>query len=143
MELSTPLALFVLYLLLNVIAFCVYWWDKQAAIEGTWRISERTLLGVAFIGGSLGALAAQQMLRHKTRKEPFRTLLMIIIILHALGAASWLLAPELAKSVIVAIAGRSRSSARRYPALRGRGVSIGRPIARRDRSSGNSWWRAS
>jgi uncharacterized membrane protein YsdA (DUF1294 family) len=105
MELSTPLALFVLYLLLNVIAFCVYWWDKQAAIEGTWRISERTLLGVAFIGGSLGALAAQQMLRHKTRKEPFRTLLMIIIILHALGAASWLLAPELAKSVIVAIAG--------------------------------------
>ncbi|CDZ37059.1 Hypothetical protein NGAL_HAMBI1145_36680 [Neorhizobium galegae bv. officinalis] len=105
MELSTPLALFLLYLLLNVIAFCVYWWDKQAAIDGTWRISERMLLGVAFIGGSLGAVTAQQMLRHKTRKEPFRTLLMIIVTLHTLGATSWLLAPELTRWVAVRIAG--------------------------------------
>lgn len=104
MELSTPLALFLLYLLLNVIVFCVYWWDKQAAIDGTWRISERTLLGVAFIGGSLGAMTAQQMLRHKTRKEPFRTLLMAIVTLHTLGAASWLLAPELTWAVIARIA---------------------------------------
>ena len=104
MELSTPLALFLLYLLLNVIVFCVYWWDKQAAIDGTWRISERTLLGVAFIGGSLGAVTAQQMLRHKTRKEPFRTLLMIIVALHTLGAASWLLAPELTRAAIARIA---------------------------------------
>ena len=77
MELSTPLALFLLYLLLNVIVFCVYWWDKQAAIDGTWRISERTLLGIAFVGGSLGAVTAQQMLRHKTRKEPFLSLIHI------------------------------------------------------------------
>ncbi|WP_037080417.1 DUF1294 domain-containing protein [Neorhizobium vignae] len=104
MELSTPLALFILYLLLNVIAFCVYWWDKQAAIDGTWRISERTLLGVAFIGGSLGAVTAQQMLRHKTRKQPFRTLLMIIVALHTLGAAVWLIAPELTWAVIAKIA---------------------------------------
>ena len=105
MELSTPLTLFILYLLLNVIVFCVYWWDKQAAIDGTWRISERTLLSVAFIGGSLGAVAAQQVLRHKTRKEPFRTLLMIIVALHTLGAASWLLAPDLTRRVIAVIAG--------------------------------------
>ena len=104
MELSTPLALFLLYLLLNVIVFCVYWWDKQAAIDGTWRISERTLLGVAFFGGSLGAMTAQQMLRHKTRKEPFRTLLMAIVTLHTLGAALWLLAPELTWAVIATIA---------------------------------------
>ncbi|MCQ1572848.1 DUF1294 domain-containing protein [Neorhizobium galegae] len=104
MELSTPLALFILYLLLNVIAFCVYWWDKQAAIDGTWRISERTLLGVALIGGSLGAVTAQQMLRHKTHKQPFRTLLMIIVALHTLGTALWLLAPELTWAVIAKIA---------------------------------------
>ncbi|MEN3146382.1 DUF1294 domain-containing protein [Neorhizobium sp. IRAMC:178] len=105
MEPSTPLALFILYLLLNVLAFCVYWWDKQAALDGTWRISERTLLGIAFVGGSLGAVTAQQMLRHKTRKEPFRTLLMIIVTLHTLGAASWLLAPDLTRRVVAVIAG--------------------------------------
>jgi uncharacterized membrane protein YsdA (DUF1294 family) len=99
MELSIPLALFLLYLV-----FCVYWWDKQAAIDGTWRISERTLLGIAFVGGSLGAVTAQQMLRHKTRKEPFRTLLMIILALYTLGAALWLLAPELTWAVIARIA---------------------------------------
>ncbi|CDZ42894.1 DUF1294 domain-containing protein [Neorhizobium galegae] len=104
MELSTPLTLFILYLLLNVLAFCVYWWDKQAAIDGTWRISERTLLGIAFVGGSLGAVTAQQMLRHKTRKEPFRTLLMMIVALHTLGAASWLFAPEFTQRALAAIA---------------------------------------
>lgn len=103
MELSTPLTLFILYLLLNVLAFCVYWWDKQAAIDGTWRISERTLLGIAFVGGSLGAVTAQQILRHKTRKEPFRTLLMMIVALHTLGAASWLFAPELTQRALAAI----------------------------------------
>jgi uncharacterized membrane protein YsdA (DUF1294 family) len=71
MELSTPLALFILYLLLNVIAFCVYWWDKQAAIDSTWRISERTLLGIAFIGGSLGSVTAQQMLRTRHARNLF------------------------------------------------------------------------
>jgi uncharacterized membrane protein YsdA (DUF1294 family) len=78
--------------------------DKQAAIDGTWRISERTLLGIAFIGGSLGAVTAQQVLRHKTRKEPFRTLLMMIVGLHTLGAASWLFAPEFTRRVLAAIA---------------------------------------
>ncbi len=105
MELSTLLTPFILYLLLNVVAFCMYWWDKHAAIGDTWRISERTLLGIAFIGGSLGAVAAQQMLRHKTRKEPFRTLLMMIVTLHVIGAASWLLAPDLMRQAVAAIVG--------------------------------------
>jgi uncharacterized membrane protein YsdA (DUF1294 family) len=39
------------------------------------RISEASLLFVALIGGSVGAIIAQQTLRHKTRKEPFRSVL--------------------------------------------------------------------
>lgn len=80
---STATTLLVLFLLINIVTFCLYWWDKEAARDGHWRVSEARLLQFAFIGGSLGAFAAQRLLRHKTRKEPFRTQLMAILILHA------------------------------------------------------------
>jgi uncharacterized membrane protein YsdA (DUF1294 family) len=95
MQLDEPATLLLIFLLLNVVVFCVYWWDKQAAIERVWRVSERTLLTLAFLGGSLGAVAAQQMLRHKTRKEPFRTQLMLIVAFHVILGATWLFAPDL------------------------------------------------
>ncbi|MBY5467087.1 DUF1294 domain-containing protein [Rhizobium leguminosarum] len=72
----------LLFLALNLLVFSIYFMDKQAARHGGRRISERTLLILALIGGSLGALAAQQLLRHKTRKEPFRSILAAILILH-------------------------------------------------------------
>ncbi|KQS93827.1 MULTISPECIES: DUF1294 domain-containing protein [unclassified Rhizobium] len=83
---TTALTILAILLLLNIVTFCVFWWDKQAARGGAWRIPEGRLLGLAFIGGSLGALAAQQWLRHKTRKEPFRTRLILILLFHALIA---------------------------------------------------------
>jgi uncharacterized membrane protein YsdA (DUF1294 family) len=96
MQLSTPSMLFLIYLLLNVLVYCVYWWDKQAAIENGSRVRETTLLWLAFLGGSLGAVTAQQTLRHKTRKEPFRTTLMMITAFHIILVATWLYAPEFA-----------------------------------------------
>lgn len=65
--------------LINLTTFMVFWWDKQAAREGSWRVRESTLLSLALIGGSVGAVLAQQMLRHKTRKQPFRSMLIIVI----------------------------------------------------------------
>ena len=76
--------LLILFLLFNLVTFCLYWWDKQAARNEHRRVSEARLLQFALVGGSLGAVAAQQLLRHKTHKEPFRTQLMAILILHAL-----------------------------------------------------------
>lgn len=81
---NTTTALLIIFLLLNVVTFCLFWWDKDAARNGGWRVSEASLLQFAFLGGSLGAVAAQRLLRHKTRKEPFRTQLMAILILHVL-----------------------------------------------------------
>ena len=81
---GTTTTLLIIFLLLNVVTFCLYWWDKEAARDGHWRVSEARLLQFAFFGGSPGAFAAQRILRHKTRKEPFRTRLMAILILHAL-----------------------------------------------------------
>lgn len=83
---NTTTALLIIFLLLNVVTFCLFWWDKDAARNGGWRVSEASLLQFAFLGGSLGAVAAQHLLRHKTRKEPFRTQLIVIVILHAVLA---------------------------------------------------------
>lgn len=96
------LLLALAYLLLNLVTFCVYGWDKRAAIRGERRISEKTLLGLALIGGSFGAVTAQRVLRHKTRKEPFRSILMTIVGLHIVGAAFWLLTPPGATATLLA-----------------------------------------
>ena len=73
--------LLALYLLLISFAtFGVFAWDKHCARTGRWRVKEETLLGMAAIGGTIGALVGQHRLRHKTRKEPFRTILYIIAI---------------------------------------------------------------
>lgn len=83
-----------LLLALNLIAFLTFWLDKQAAMRGEWRIRESTLLWIAFLGGSSGAVLAQQIFRHKTRKEPFRSQLLAIALLHLSLALFWLFAPS-------------------------------------------------
>lgn len=93
-----PLIDLILLLLLagNVLAFLLFWIDKAAARGGGWRISEDALL-LAVVFGGLGAWMGQHILRHKTRKEPFRTRLGVLLALYVftlLGAAAlyiWLL----------------------------------------------------
>ena len=55
----------------NSLAMIAFYHDKRMAQLGERRISERTLLTIALIGGSIGALVARQRFRHKTRKQPF------------------------------------------------------------------------
>ena len=93
MEFAFILALLVL---LNAATMLQFWEDKRRARAGEWRIRESTLLGLAAIGGSPGALLACRLFRHKTRKQPFATLLQLTAMLQAGAAAGWLLAPSLA-----------------------------------------------
>ena len=65
---------------MNLAAAALFWQDKRRSVSGGWRTPESTLLGMAFWGGSIGALTAQQILRHKTRKQPFRTRLILIAV---------------------------------------------------------------
>ncbi|CAN0423162.1 unnamed protein product [Phaeothamnion confervicola] len=63
----------------------MFYWDKWCAENGRSRIPESNLLLVALIGGSVGAVAGQQVMRHKIRKEPFRTLLYGIVVFQVAG----------------------------------------------------------
>jgi uncharacterized membrane protein YsdA (DUF1294 family) len=77
-----PLAV-VLLLAVNAWTILTFWRDKQRARQGDRRISEADLLMLAAIGGSPGALLARQLFRHKTRKQPFATQLLVIVFVQA------------------------------------------------------------
>ena len=63
---------FLLYLLLiNAAAFLLMLADKVKARKNRWRIPERTLIGSAVLGGSIGALLGMYAFRHKTRHLKF------------------------------------------------------------------------
>lgn len=58
-------------LIINAAGFLVMTIDKLYARKNMWRIPERTLLGVAAIGGSIGVWAAMYTVRHKTKHMKF------------------------------------------------------------------------
>jgi len=61
------------YLALSGVAVIAYAIDKSAARSGAWRSSEQSLLLLGLAGGWPGAIVAQQLLRHKTRKASFQS----------------------------------------------------------------------
>lgn len=68
-------------IIINSIAFVVFGIDKQKAVKNKWRISENTLIGLALIGGSAGALIGMRCFHHKTRKKKFLVGIPLILIL--------------------------------------------------------------
>jgi uncharacterized membrane protein YsdA (DUF1294 family) len=69
---ALPIAVPVVYITASLASFIAYAIDKSAAERGAWRTRERTLHILAVIGGWPGALVAQTVLRHKSRKVTFR-----------------------------------------------------------------------
>jgi uncharacterized membrane protein YsdA (DUF1294 family)/cold shock CspA family protein len=78
------------YAVVSVVSFVQYWLDKRSAETGRWRTPEKTLHLSALLGGWPGALVAQQLLRHKTRKASFQALFWLIVALHQLAWLDWL-----------------------------------------------------
>ena len=68
----------------NILAFVCFGIDKQKAKTHQWRISEKTLLGIAVCGGSLGAICGMRFFHHKTQHAQFASGLPAILILHAI-----------------------------------------------------------
>lgn len=79
----------MLYVVASCLTFFAYAMDKTRAQDGGWRVSENTLHLLELMGGWPGALLAQQCLRHKTVKGPYRFTFWLIVAVH-LAFWSWL-----------------------------------------------------
>ncbi|MFN0046963.1 MAG: DUF1294 domain-containing protein [Sphingorhabdus sp.] len=92
--LTVPNAL-AAFALVNIWTFMLFGLDKIRAEEGTWRVSEGTLLAWALLGGTIGAYTGRAVFRHKTRKQPFSSNLRQMAIFQVFAAAlagGWMLA---------------------------------------------------
>ena len=77
----TTRQLILIYLIaINVVTFFLYGMDKWKAKRSKWRISEATLLGLAVIGGSIGAWLGMKVWHHKTMHKKFKYGLPLIVI---------------------------------------------------------------
>ena len=73
----------------NVVTFFMYGIDKWKAKRAKWRISEATLLGMAVIGGSIGAWLGMKTWHHKTLHKKFRYGVPLILIAQ-MALAIWI-----------------------------------------------------
>ena len=69
------------FIVINLLTFLLYGLDKYKAIRREWRIPERALLLMAFMGGAFGALSAMRIFRHKTRKGRFKLMVPLFCLL--------------------------------------------------------------
>ena len=93
-----PALILGLYLAASLITFIIYALDKSAARQGSSRIPEKFLHLLSLAGGWPGALIAQQKLRHKTRKQSFRSVFWATVFFNC-GTFVWLLTPTGAASL--------------------------------------------
>lgn len=74
-----PLAI---YAVASLLTFFLYWRDKHSALKDRWRTPETTLHFFELAGGWPGALVAQQVFRHKTRKLSYQLMFWLIVVMH-------------------------------------------------------------
>jgi uncharacterized membrane protein YsdA (DUF1294 family) len=84
-----PRALALAYVLMSLLCFACYAWDKSAARAGRWRTRESTLLVLGLLCGWPGALLAQQLLRHKATKAAFQLTFWATVVLNVAGFLAW------------------------------------------------------
>ncbi len=75
----------VWYLAASVATVLAYGVDKSAAESDRWRVKEGTLHMLALVGGWPGALIAQRVFRHKSRKRSFQAGFMVTVALNCVA----------------------------------------------------------
>ena len=78
--------------IINALTYWLYAQDKEAALLGNRRVPEQTLHVLSFLGGWPTAWLAQEKMRHKTQKQPFRKIYFCTIALNIL-LILWLISP--------------------------------------------------
>lgn len=84
-SLSMPHPWAIWFITINVLTLLIYGLDKRAARTAGRRIPESTLLIFGLVGGWPGAIAGQQLFRHKTQKQPFKTYFIVSVVVSVLG----------------------------------------------------------
>lgn len=74
----------VYMLIMSIVGFITFGMDKRKAMKRGWRIPERTLLLLAFLGGALGSFLGMHIFRHKTRHMKFIILIPLALLLNIL-----------------------------------------------------------
>ena len=97
-----PLNLFAVYLCVSAVTFVIYAKDKLAAKNNSQRTPESTLHLLSFLGGWPGAIFAQKILRHKSKKEAFQTTFWMTVFLN-FATIAWLLLSDSGKDFISAL----------------------------------------
>ena len=88
-----PLVLLPYYAVASTVTFLAFYIDKSAAKRGASRTSEQTLHLFSLFGGWPGGLIARHRFRHKTRKQPFRTVFWVTVVGNV-AVLLWLLTSE-------------------------------------------------
>lgn len=83
---SNPLVMW--FVLINMLTVVIYGADKMAAQKGLRRVPEITLLAFGVTGGWPGAILGQQLFRHKTQKQPFKTYFMLSVVVSIAAMAA-------------------------------------------------------
>jgi uncharacterized membrane protein YsdA (DUF1294 family) len=79
---SPQILVILCYLIaINAVTFIFFGIDKWKAVHGKWRISEAMLLGLAVLGGSIGAWLGMMAWRHKTKHKKFQLGVPVIMIM--------------------------------------------------------------
>jgi len=107
---NLPPVIFAIYVGASLLTFILYAMDKSAARKGSWRTQESTMHLFSLAGGWPGALVAQQKLRHKTRKQPFRFIFWVTVSLNC-GVFIWLFTPT-GSAMLDSLMGRNESTIR-------------------------------
>ncbi|MCP5516140.1 MAG: DUF1294 domain-containing protein [Verrucomicrobiales bacterium] len=128
---------------ITAVTLLVFGWDKWAARANRRRVAEFDLLMLVLVGGTVGALVAMPLFRHKTIKTAFRRRFWLVIMLQALLLSAWLLrgrflpqssTPGAASPAVTATAAKTRPSVIRNATP---GLFAGRPV--RARSQVRPW----
>lgn len=93
-----PWVILTAVVLINLATFYMYWRDKDAAVNETQRTPEEQLHALAVAGGWPGAWFAQQILRHKTVKQPFRLIYWGTVAVNMCALLAWIAWPALSSA---------------------------------------------
>ena len=81
---ALPFMVFGYFIIISGLTFFAYSMDKSAAQDGEWRLPEDALHVLSILGGWAGALTAQVLIRHKSKKTSFRRVFWVTVVLNFL-----------------------------------------------------------